>query len=146
MSDALQFIAAWSGFVGRNTDVFSLVGKADDIDAAKAKQKIAVIMGLQNADEFREPKDVKAFYELGLRCAQLTYNSAESARQRFDRTGRWRHQRLRRADHQGDERGGHAHRRLAQRRSAPRWTPSNCRPSPSPSRIRIAARSTIIRA
>jgi membrane dipeptidase len=73
--DALEFIAAWSGFVGRNTHVFSLVGKVDDLDAAKAKQKIAVIMGLQNADEFREPKDVKAFYELGLRCAQLTYNT-----------------------------------------------------------------------
>jgi membrane dipeptidase len=73
--DALEFIAAWSGFVGRNTQVFSLVGKVDDLDAAKAKQKIAVIMGLQNADEFREPKDVKSFYELGLRCAQLTYNT-----------------------------------------------------------------------
>jgi membrane dipeptidase len=73
--DALEFIAAWSGFVGRNTHVFTLVGKAGDLDAAKAKQKIAVIMGLQNADEFREPKDVKAFYELGLRCAQLTYNT-----------------------------------------------------------------------
>jgi membrane dipeptidase len=73
--DALEFIAAWSGFVGRNTHVFTLVGKADDLEAAKAKQKIAVIMGLQNADEFREPKDVKAFYELGLRCAQLTYNT-----------------------------------------------------------------------
>src|SRR6202050_2189229 len=48
--DALEFIAAWSGFVGRNTHVFSLVGKADDLDAAKARQKIAVIMGLQNAD------------------------------------------------------------------------------------------------
>src|SRR5580693_93828 len=73
--DALEFIAAWSGFVGRNTHVFALVGKADDLDGAKAKQKVAVIMGLQNADEFREPKDVKAFYELGLRCAQLTYNT-----------------------------------------------------------------------
>jgi membrane dipeptidase len=73
--DALEFIAAWSGFVGRNTHVFSLVGQAADLDAAKAKQKIAVIMGLQNADEFREPKDVKAFYQLGLRCAQLTYNT-----------------------------------------------------------------------
>jgi membrane dipeptidase len=73
--DALQFLAAWSGFVGRNSEVFSLVGRAEDLDHAKAKQKIAVIMGLQNADEFREPKDVKAFFELGLRCAQLTYNS-----------------------------------------------------------------------
>jgi membrane dipeptidase len=73
--DALQFIAAWSGFVGRNSEVFSLVGTAADLDHAKAKHKIAVIMGLQNADEFREPKDVKDFYQLGLRCAQLTYNT-----------------------------------------------------------------------
>ena len=73
--DALSYIAAWSGFVGRNTELFSLVGTADDLDRAKAKKKIAVIMGLQNADEFRDVKDVKAFYQLGLRCAQLTYNT-----------------------------------------------------------------------
>lgn len=72
--DALQFIASWSGFVGRSSEVFTLVGRAADLDHAKATHKIAVIMGLQNADEFRNPKDVKAFYELGLRCAQLTYN------------------------------------------------------------------------
>lgn len=73
--DALSFLAAWSGFAGRNTEVFSLVGAASDLDKAKAQRKIAVIMGLQNADEFREVKDVKAFHQLGLRCAQLTYNS-----------------------------------------------------------------------
>jgi membrane dipeptidase len=73
--DALSFLAAWSGFVGRSADVLCLVGRAEDIEAAKRQHKIAVIMGLQNADEFRDPKDVKAFYELGLRCAQLTYNS-----------------------------------------------------------------------
>jgi len=73
--EALQFICAWSGFAGRNSDVFSLVGIAADLDHAKAKHKIAVIMGLQNAEQFREPKDVKDFYQLGLRCAQLTYNS-----------------------------------------------------------------------
>ena len=73
--DALAFLAAWSGFAGRNADVFSLVGSASDLDKAKKQGKIAVIMGLQNADQFREAKDVKAFYEFGLRCAQLTYNS-----------------------------------------------------------------------
>jgi len=73
--EALQFISAWSGFAGRNSEVFSLVGTATDLDRAKAKHKIAVIMGLQNAEQFREPKDVKEFYQLGLRCAQLTYNS-----------------------------------------------------------------------
>lgn len=73
--EALEFIAAWSGFAGRNSEVFSLVGRVDDIDHAKAKHKIAVVMGLQNADQFRTPADVKDFYDLGLRCAQLTYNS-----------------------------------------------------------------------
>jgi membrane dipeptidase len=73
--EALEFISAWSGFAGRNSDVFSLVGTASDLDHAKAKHKIAVIMGLQNAEQFREAKDVKAFYQLGLRCAQLTYNA-----------------------------------------------------------------------
>ena len=74
-ADALQFIAAWSGFAGRNSEVFSLVGRAEDIDRAKAAHKVAVIIGLQNADEFRTAKDVKDFYDLGLRCAQLTYNT-----------------------------------------------------------------------
>ena len=32
-------------------------------------------MGVQNAEHFRQPTDVKAFYQLGQRCAQLTYNS-----------------------------------------------------------------------
>ena len=73
--DALSFMAAWGGFVGRNADLFSLIGVAGDLDRAKAQKKIGVIMGLQNADEFREVKDVKTFYQLGLRCAQLTYNT-----------------------------------------------------------------------
>ncbi len=74
-SDALQFIAAWSGFCGRNADVFSLVGRVQDMDHAKAQHKVGVVIGLQNADEFRAPGDVKDFYDLGLRCAQLTYNT-----------------------------------------------------------------------
>jgi membrane dipeptidase len=73
--DGLQFLAAWSGYCGRNADVFSLVGRVEDLEHAKAQKKIAVIMGLQNADEFRTPGDVKDFYDMGLRCAQLTYNT-----------------------------------------------------------------------
>ena len=72
--DALEFLAAWQGYAGRNSQLYSLVGRAVDLDQAKAQGKIAVIMGLQNADQFREPKEVKKFYQLGLRCAQLTYN------------------------------------------------------------------------
>lgn len=73
--DALTFLAAWQGFAGRNDGIFSLAGRAADLDRAKSQRKIAVIMGIQSADHFREPKEVKAFYQLGLRCTQLTYNS-----------------------------------------------------------------------
>lgn len=73
--DALMFLAGWQGFVGRNAHLFSLVSTADDIDRAKAQRKIAVITGVQNAEHFRAADDVKRFYQLGQRCAQLTYNS-----------------------------------------------------------------------
>jgi membrane dipeptidase len=73
--DSIAFLAAWQGFVGRNADLFVLVDKAADIDAAKAAGKIAVIMGLQNAEHFRTAADVQMFYLLGQRCSQLTYNS-----------------------------------------------------------------------
>lgn len=73
--DALQFFASWSGFVGRNAELFSQAGTAADLDRCKAEKRICVIMGLQNADHFRSAADVKTFYEIGQRCSQLTYNS-----------------------------------------------------------------------
>ncbi|MGH8178478.1 MAG: dipeptidase [Steroidobacter sp.] len=75
IEETLEFIAAWQGFAGRNSHLFSLVGAAADLDRAKAQRKIAVIMGVQNAEHFRTPADVKRFYQLGQRCAQLTYNA-----------------------------------------------------------------------
>lgn len=74
-NQALEFLAAWQGYAGRNSDVFSLVGLVSDLERAKAEGKVGMIMGLQNADQFERATDVKFFYDLGLRCAQLTYNS-----------------------------------------------------------------------
>lgn len=71
----LAFLAGWQGFVGRHAELFSLVHEAADLDRAKAAGKIAVIMGVQNAEHFRSPEDVKAFHQLGQRCSQLTYNA-----------------------------------------------------------------------
>ncbi|MBE1529276.1 membrane dipeptidase [Sphingopyxis sp. OAS728] len=72
---ALSFFAIWGNFVARNSHVFTGVDKFADILRAKKDGKVAVIMGLQNADHFNRPADVKTFYEIGQRCAQLTYNS-----------------------------------------------------------------------
>jgi membrane dipeptidase len=71
---ALDFLASYQGWVGRQADDFTLVGTAADFDRAKAQGKYAIVMGLQNADQFEKPEDVQYFYRLGLRCAQLTYN------------------------------------------------------------------------
>jgi membrane dipeptidase len=74
-TQALDFLASYQGWVGRQADIFTLVGTVADIDHAKAEGKAAIIMGLQNADQFETSDDVQYFYRLGLRCAQLTYNS-----------------------------------------------------------------------
>jgi membrane dipeptidase len=73
--ETLTFLAGWMGFAARNSDLFTVVDKAADLDRAKSAGKVAVIMGIQNAEHFRGPEDVKAFYQLGQRCSQLTYNS-----------------------------------------------------------------------
>ncbi len=72
---ALEFLAGWQGFAGRNSHVFTLVDTVADLDRAKADKKCAVIMGIQNAEHFEKIEDVARFRRLGLRCAQLTYNS-----------------------------------------------------------------------
>jgi membrane dipeptidase len=70
-----RYLAGWNGFIARNAQLFCLVDRAADLDHAHAQKKIAVIMGLQNAEQFQSVDDVKTFHQLGLRCAQLTYNS-----------------------------------------------------------------------
>ena len=51
VEDTLSFLAAWQGYAGRNSQLYSLVGTAADLDRAKEQRKIAVIMGVQNADQ-----------------------------------------------------------------------------------------------
>ena len=74
-TQALDLLASYQGWVGRQADIFTLVGTVDDLDHAKAEGKFGIIMGLQNAEQFETADDVQYFYRLGLRCAQLTYNS-----------------------------------------------------------------------
>jgi len=73
--NTLQFVAGWNGFVAHHSDHMLRVDTATDLDRAKASGKIGVIVGLQNSEHFRTPADVEAFYNLGQRVSQLTYNS-----------------------------------------------------------------------
>lgn len=73
--NALAYLATWGNFVARNPHVFCAVGSVADLVQAKKDGRCGVIMGLQNAEQFRKVEDVKEFYDIGLRCSQLTYNS-----------------------------------------------------------------------
>lgn len=73
--DVLAYLAAWQGYAGRNADEFCIVDTAADLDRAKSRGKVALLMGVQNAEHFCTAADVKTFHQLGQRCSQLTYNA-----------------------------------------------------------------------
>ncbi|MFQ3595906.1 MAG: membrane dipeptidase [Sphingomonadaceae bacterium] len=72
---ALSYLAIWGNFAARNSHVFSAIGSVSDLLRAKREGRCGVIMGIQNADQFQTVADVRFFHQIGLRCAQLTYNS-----------------------------------------------------------------------
>jgi membrane dipeptidase len=72
--DAVMYMAASNGLIARMSDHFARIDHAADFERIKAAGKVGVIVGLQNADQFRTVDDVKLFHSLGMRCAQLTYN------------------------------------------------------------------------
>lgn len=73
--DALTWIAESAGFASRNEAGFLLVDTAADLIRAKKEGRAAIILGVQNAEHFKDAADVELFYQLGLRCSQLTYNA-----------------------------------------------------------------------
>ena len=73
--NVLSFFAIWGNYVARHAHLFLAVDKFANILRAKREGKCAIIMGTQNAEHFQRPADVKFFYEMGQRVAQLTYNS-----------------------------------------------------------------------
>ena len=73
--DALFYMASYNGFLTRMSNDFTRITTTKEMEAAKKNGKVGIILGLQNADEFRTADDVKLFHGLGMRCAQLTYNT-----------------------------------------------------------------------
>ena len=71
----MQFFAAWNSFLAGRDDVLMRIDSPGDFARVKGSGKIAVILGLQNAEHFRRPNDVDLFYGYGQRVAQLTYNA-----------------------------------------------------------------------
>lgn len=72
---ALQFFAAWNGFIANHDQHFMRIDSIADLDRVKKSGKLGVLLGLQNSDQFRTPADVALFHGIGQRVSQLTYNS-----------------------------------------------------------------------
>jgi membrane dipeptidase len=66
----------WNRLIARHADYFLRVDGPNDLARAKQEGRIGIILGMQDANHLRCVDDVDAFYRMGQRLTQLTYNSA----------------------------------------------------------------------
>lgn len=65
----------WNRLITNHPDWFVRVDAPADLASANASGKIGIILGMQDANHLRNLDDVDAFYKMGQRLTQLTYNS-----------------------------------------------------------------------
>ena len=71
----LRLFASWNGFIANHDQHFMRIDSPADLNRAKSSNKIGIMIGLQNSEQFRRPDDVDFFYGIGQRVSQLTYNT-----------------------------------------------------------------------
>jgi membrane dipeptidase len=72
---AINYFGMINALIAGAEQFFMRIDSAADFARAKSSGKIGLLPGLQNAQHFRNPRDVDFFFGLGQRVAQLTYNS-----------------------------------------------------------------------
>lgn len=65
----------WNRLITNHPEWFVRVDAPADLPGAKASGKIGIILGMQDANHLRDLDDLDAFYKMGQRLTQLTYNS-----------------------------------------------------------------------
>ncbi|QBJ96722.1 dipeptidase [Rhodococcus sp. ABRD24] len=79
-TETMRELGKWQRRLEENADLIVQARTVEDIAAAERENKTAVILGFQNSSPFESDLDlVSAFYEAGVRIAQLTYNTQNSA-------------------------------------------------------------------
>jgi len=73
--NVLNYVATYNSLIANRSDVFMRIDSAADLDAVQSSGKVGILIGLQNSDHFRTPRDVGLFHGLGQRVSQLTYNA-----------------------------------------------------------------------
>jgi membrane dipeptidase len=71
----LAWFNKWNRLIDQHPNWFLRVNGCSDLDRPKAEGKIGIILGMQDANHLRDLNDLDAFYNMGQRVTQLTYNS-----------------------------------------------------------------------
>lgn len=74
-----QWFGKWNQLISQHPDWFLRVDNATDLARAKQEDKIGIILGMQDANHLRTIDDLPAFYLMGQRLTQLTYNNVNQA-------------------------------------------------------------------
>jgi membrane dipeptidase len=65
----------WNRLIDQHPAWFLRIDQSADLARAKAEGKIGIILGMQDANHLRNLDDLDAFYKMGQRLTQVTYNS-----------------------------------------------------------------------
>jgi membrane dipeptidase len=71
----MRFVSGWNAFLAGQDQQFMRIDSPADFDRAKTSGKVGILIGVQNAEHFRNAEDVELFHGLGQRVSQLTYNA-----------------------------------------------------------------------
>src|ERR671910_447883 len=75
-TEAMDAVAWWRDLERENSTVMVIARTATDIERARSENKIAVVLGFQNATLFDGRIGfVELFADMGIRVVQLTYNN-----------------------------------------------------------------------
>ena len=75
----LAWFEKWKPIYQSASELFLAVDGPGELVRAKAEGKIGIILGMQDSNHFRSLDDVDAFYRMGQRLTQLTYNAENQA-------------------------------------------------------------------
>ncbi len=71
----LHWFQKWNRLIDLHPAYFRRIDCPADLTRARAEGRIGIIFGMQDANHLRSVEDVDAFYQMGQRLTQLTYNS-----------------------------------------------------------------------
>ena len=75
-NQTIEKLTVWNNHFRQNEDLISHVKSSEDILSAQADNKVGIILGWQNTSAIENDiNKLQIFYDLGIRVAQLTYNT-----------------------------------------------------------------------